>query len=250
MIFSIYTPFARFVMKSTLIFCLAFTLTSFCSLGAIVNFDLAGLTNPTGPATNNGNTRQFSMTTGGGELTITYTLNINMGLEAGTETVDIDLANAYQFGNLFRRPGSGGLPELPATGGNMVAGESLSITLDSIAANSGWTLNSLTKSNTVGIAGDGRNGSEQATFSVNGGTAFTLGGIAASDISTLTDNRFTAFDSAGDSLLFQTTAGNTGKLNLRNLAFTADVTAIPEPSTISLLGLSLGALYLLRRRRT
>lgn len=234
-------------MKNYTLTLAALLFSSLYSLGEIVNFDLAGLTNPTGAATNSGNTRQFSYTTSGGELTITYTLDILMGQAAGTELVDINLGNAYQFGDLFRRPGSSG--ELPATGGNMVAGESLTITLDSIVANEGWTLNSLTKSNTVGIAGDSRNGSEQATFSINGGTEFTLGGIASSGTSTLTESRFTAFDSVGDTFYFETTAGNAGKLNLRNLTFTADVSAVPEPASFALITGILGLTLAIRRRR-
>ena len=225
-------------MKLTpLITCLCIA-TSLSTNAATVVFDLGGLTSPTGAAV--GDTRQFASTTTGGELTITYTVEI-FNMES-----PVSIANDFQFDNLFRRPGSGG--QLPATGGNMIAGEGLRITLDSIITNSGWTLNSLTKSNTVAVGGDSRNGSEQATFTVNGGTSFDLGVSPASGNITLTDSRFTAFDAVGDSLLFETTAGNTGKLNLKALAFTADVTAVPEPSSTALLGLG-GFALILRRRR-
>jgi hypothetical protein len=220
-----------------LCFCIAASLST---NAATVSFDLGGLTTPTGAATNGGDTRQFAYTTGGGELTITYTLDISMD---GV----ISLANAYPFDNLFRRPGSGG--QLPSSGGNMVANENLTITLDSIVANAGWTLDSFAKTNSVTIGGDSRNGSEVATFSVNGGTAFDINGLGTSGNNAHTDIRFTAFDSATDSLSFTTKAGNSGKLNLSGLAFTADVSAIPEPSSFALLAGTLGLFIMLRRRQ-
>jgi hypothetical protein len=219
-------------------FCLLVPLTT---QAATVVTNLNGLQNPTGAATNGGDTRQYEWTTSGGEVTFTYTLDINMDPL-------IDLNNDFQFDTLFRRAGSGA--QLPATGGNMVAGENLTITLDSIVANSGWTLNSVTKTNTLVVGGDGRNGSENVTFSVNGGTTFDLNGLGTSGTTTLTDARFTAFDAAGDTLSLTTTAGNAGKLNFRNIAFSLDVTAtpIPEPSSTALVGLG-GLALILRRRR-
>ena len=130
----------------------------------------------------------------------------------------------------------------------MVAGESLTITLDSIVANSGWTLNSTTKTNTVGVAGDSRNGSEIVTFSVNGGTTFDKNGLGTSGVTTLTDAQFAAFDAAGDTLFYEAKAGNIGKVNLRNIAFEFNVDAVPEPSSTALLGLG-GIALILRRRR-
>lgn len=184
--------------------------------------ELAGLTNPTGVATKGGDTRQYAWTSGGGEVTITYTLNINMG---GTA----DLTAAFEYGTLFRRPGTSNT--------NMQAGDKLTITLDSIVANSGWILNSVTKTNTVGVAGDNRNGSELVTVSVNGGTAFDASGLGTTGVATVTDKRLEAFDAAGDTLFFEVNAGNAGKVNLKNVAFSFDVTAVPEPASAALLGL-------------
>lgn len=229
---------------------LKYTLPILCILtpvtlqAATVVGNLGGLLNGTGAATNGGDTRQFAWTTSGGEVTVTYTLDIVM---AGS----ISLDNAYQSDSLFRRPGSGA--ELPSSGGNMVAGESLTITLDSIVANSGWTLNSFTKSNTVVVSGDGRDGDEIATFSVfdfvtTTTTPFTIAVPTASGQNTLTNTGFTAFDAAGDTLFFENTAGNTGKFNLQQIGFSFDVDAIPEPTSSALLLGGLGLLAMRRRR--
>ncbi len=202
---------------------------------ATIAGNLGGLLTPTGAATNGNKDRQYSHTfTGtsdasGAIITFTYTLS----------TSDGDLSQAFSESN-----GGGLFRYAPAT--NVNQNQSFTITIDLISINSGWTLNSVAKTDTVRVASEG---GKTTRFSVNGGATFdftpTGSDVAQRDF---TDSRFTAFNSAGDTLSFLNVdqTANGGQ-NLRNLGFSFDVSVIPEPST-ALLG-GLGLLCLLRRRR-
>jgi hypothetical protein len=197
--------------------------------------NLGGLLTPTGAATNGNKDRQYSHTfTGTGDasgaiITFTYTLGTSNG----------DLSQAFSESNgegLFRY----------APGTNVNQNQSFTITIDLISINSGWTLNSVAKTDTVRVASEA---TKTTRFSVNGGSSFDFtpsgSGVAQRDF---TDSRFTAFNSLGDTLSFLNVdqTANGGQ-NLRNLGFSFDVSVIPEPSA-ALLG-GLGMLALLRRRR-
>jgi hypothetical protein len=194
---------------------------------AIVTGNLGGLTNPTGAATNSNKDRQYSWTTSGGQVTVIYTVSTTTG----------NLSNAYGNDNIFRY----------APGANLPSGQSITINLDSISANTGWTLNSTTVSNTVSVTSEA---GKTARFSVNGGATFDfVAGGTGNSTRSFSNSQFTQFDAAGDTLSFQNVdQTNNGGMNLRNIAFTFDVTAVPEPSMAGIFA-TLALLSCSRRRR-
>lgn len=192
--------------------------------------NFGGLLNPIASATNGDRDRQYAWTilgsgdASGAEITVTYTLS----------TSSANLTGAFAEDNLFRYPG----------GSNMPSGQNITITINTIAINEGWILNSVSMTDTVRVAiQSGRT----ARFSVNGGSTFdyvgTGSGVSQQNV---TNSQFQNFNSPGDSIFFQNVnQTENGGMNLRNLQMTFDV--IPEPTT-ALLG-GLGMLFLLRRRR-
>lgn len=213
---------------------LAVLFASPCTLqAATIIGNLAGLQNPTGAATNGNLDRQYAWTilgsgaAAGAQVTVTYTLSTSAG----------NLSEAFNFNGIFRYPG--GLNPDP----NLPIGESLTITIDNIEINSGWTLNSVSMTDTVQIRIEG---GTTARFSVNGLTPFDyLGTGTGVNTEGFTNSQFQDFNSVGDSISFlnvdQTTNGG---MNLRDLQMTFDV--VPEPSAALLSGL--GFLLLLLRR--
>jgi Putative Ig domain/PEP-CTERM motif len=197
------------------------------SHAATIIQNLGGLLTPTGAATNGNTQRQYSWTTSGGEVTVVYTVTTSAAL----------MNNSYTDGSIFRN----------ANNSNIGSGNSITLTLNSISANSGWTLNSTTMADNVTVA---INAGDTSRFSVNGGATFDyLGTGSGVTQQVVTDSRFSAFDAVGDTLTFinfnQTTNGGQ---NLRNLQFTFDVVAIPEPSSLALFGVA-GAGFCFWRRR-
>lgn len=187
-----------------------------------------GLSNPTGAATNGNLTRQYSSSfVGAGDalgatIDLTFTLQFSVGSGANLSTAFGD------GGSIFRKPATT----------NVGIGESFTITLDSIAINSGWTLDSVAKTDTVSVVSEA---TKTTRFSVNGGTSFdftpTGSGVAQRNF---VDSRFTAFNSVGNTLSFLNVdqTANGGQ-NLRNVGFSFEVSAIPEPSTALLGGLGM-----------
>ncbi len=213
------------IKYSVVVLSLFFAITD--SHAATIIQNLGGLQTPTGGATNGNTQRQYTWTTSGGEVTVVYTVTTSAAL----------LNNSYTADFIFRN----------ADSTNIGSGSSLSLTLNSISANSGWTLNSTAMANNVTVA---INGGNTSRFSVNGGAAFDyLGTGTGVSQQVVTDSRFSAFDAVGDTLTFinfnQTANGGQ---NLRDLQFTFDVVAIPEPSSLALFGAACAGFCLLRRR--
>ncbi len=173
---------------------------------------LGGLLSPTGAATNDNNDRQYAWTTAGTDdaagavVTVTYTLSTSGG----------NLSNAFGFDNLFRY----------APGVNVPSGQDFTITIDQITINAGWTLNSVSMSDTVTVA---INGGNTASFSVNGGATFDYVGTGTGvSQQVVTNSQFEGFNGAGDSIYFLNVSQTAnGGMNLRNLNMTFDVTAAP-----------------------
>lgn len=108
------------------------TLASGNLLAVQITGNLGGLLTPTGPATNTNKDRQYTWTTSGGQVTLTYTLSTSNG----------NLSNAFSADALFRY----------APGTNVNSGQSITITIDSIVANPGWTLNSVSMADKATVA--------------------------------------------------------------------------------------------------
>ncbi len=200
--------------------------------------NLGGLTNPTGSATNGDNTRQFSWVVNGTDAAAGAQVTVNYTLDVSEATPD--LASAFPQDAIFRY----------SNGKNVPSTASLTITIDSISINSGWTLDAVSMTDTVTVAS--LEGGKTARFSVNGGATFDyLGTGSAGTVSgqSVTNSEFQNFNSVGDSIFFQNVNQTTnGGMNLKNLSMTFEV--IPEPSSALLLGLGLGWLTLFRRRHS
>lgn len=215
----------RLIKFSVVVLGLFFAITD--SKAATIIQNLGGLLTPTGSATSGNTQRQYTWTTTGGEVTVVYTITTSAAL----------MNNSFSGDSVFRN----------ANNTNIGSGASITLTLNSINANSGWTLNSTTMADNVTVA---INGGNTSRFSVNGGATFDyLGTGSGVTQQVVTDSRFTAFNAVGDSLTFinvnQTVNGGQ---NLRNLQFTFDVVAIPEPSSLALFSLAGVSFCLLRRR--
>jgi hypothetical protein len=118
----------------------------------------------------------------------------------------------------------------------------------------GWTLNSVTTTASVGVGGDSRDGNEIVNFDVSDNDApttpfsVTTGIIDPGGVEPVPNDFFALFNEANEILFFEADATNVGNVNLSDIEFSFDVTAVPEPSSSALLGLGCLALILRRRR--